>query len=76
MLMPIPIITDAPQQPAAQINSPVLPLFQEVQAYPEPGYGATTGSKLIGDDDNKLIAKVFFLETNKKVRIFITLGIA
>jgi hypothetical protein len=70
-LKPIPIIPNAPWQPATQTNPPVLPLFQEVQAYPEPGYGATTGSKLIGDDDNKLIAKVFcfgaFAEKNSEI---------
>jgi hypothetical protein len=58
-LKPIPIKTNEPWQPAAQINPPVLPLFQEVQAYPGQGYGATTGPNLVGDDDNESIANVF-----------------
>jgi hypothetical protein len=55
----IPIIPNAPQLPATQINPPVLPLFQEVQVNSGPGYGAITGPNLIGDNDNELIANVF-----------------
>jgi hypothetical protein len=61
-LKPIPIIPNAPRQPAAQINPLVLPLFHEVQAYPGPGYGTTTGPNLIGDDDNESIANDFCVE--------------
>jgi hypothetical protein len=58
-LKPIPTTPNAPRQPVTQINSLVLPLFQEVQAYPGPGYGATTGPNLIGDDDYESVASVF-----------------
>jgi hypothetical protein len=52
-LQPVPNIPTAPSQPVAQIEPPVLPLFNEGPVYPGPAYGATSGPNLIGSDDNE-----------------------
>jgi hypothetical protein len=56
---PVLSIPTAPSQPAAQIEPPVLPLFNEGQVYPGPAYGATSGPNLIGNDDDKSIVNIF-----------------
>jgi hypothetical protein len=58
-VLQVPIIPPAPPQPVAQVEPPVLPLFQEVPIYPGLAYGATPGPKLIGSDDNKSITNIF-----------------
>jgi hypothetical protein len=55
----VPIISSPAPQPAALLQHPVLPLFQEVPMYLGPTYGTTTGPNLIGYDDNELIANIF-----------------
>jgi hypothetical protein len=49
----------------------VLPLFQEVQAYPGPGYGHSTIPNLIRDIGNESIANVFcfgaFADKNSRI---------
>jgi hypothetical protein len=58
-LQPVPNIPTAPSQPAARIEPPVLPLFNEGPVYPGLAYGAMSGSNLIGNDDNKSIVNIF-----------------
>jgi hypothetical protein len=58
-MQPVPNIPTAPSQPAAQIEPPVLPLFNEGPVYPGLAYGAMTGQNLIVNDDKKSIANIF-----------------
>jgi hypothetical protein len=57
----VPIISAPTLQPTALLPPPVLPLFQEVPMYLGLTYGTTTGPNLIGNDDNKSIANIFFV---------------
>jgi hypothetical protein len=43
----------------AQVQPPVLPLFQEVPIHPGPAYGVMAGPNLIGDDEDESIANMF-----------------
>jgi hypothetical protein len=58
-LQPVPNIPTIPSQPMAQIEPPVLPLFNKGPVYPGPAYGAMSGPNLIGNDDNESIANIF-----------------
>jgi hypothetical protein len=55
----LPIIYSLAPQPAALLQPPVLPLFQEVPMYLGPAYGTTTDPNLIGYDDDKSNANIF-----------------
>jgi hypothetical protein len=50
-------VTSLPQQPIAQANLPILPLFNNVPPYSGPAYHATIGPNIIADDE--FIANVF-----------------
>jgi hypothetical protein len=50
-------VTSIPQQPIAQANLPILPLFNNVPPYPGLAYHATIGHNIIADDES--IANVF-----------------
>jgi hypothetical protein len=58
-LQPVLNIPTTPSQPAAQIEPPVLPLFNKGPVYTGPAYCATSGPNLIGTDDDKSIANIF-----------------
>jgi hypothetical protein len=47
-----PAVTSSPQQPIAQANPPILPLFNNVPPYPGPAYHATNGPNIIANDES------------------------
>ncbi len=52
-----PVVTALPHSPIAQVNPPILPLFNEAPPYPVPAYNAIIGPDIIADDES--IANVF-----------------
>ena len=63
---PLRALSQSPQQPAvatilrppiAQVNPPILPLFDEVRPYHGPAYNAKIGPNIIADDES--ITNVF-----------------
>ncbi len=52
-----PAVTSIPQQPIAQANPLIFPLFNDVPPYPGPAYHATLGSNIFTDDES--IANIF-----------------
>ena len=65
-MKPLRALSPSPQQPAlatilhspiAQVNSPILPLFNEAPPYHGPTYNTTIGPNIIADDES--IANVF-----------------
>ena len=47
-----PAVTSIPQQPIAQANPPILPLFNDVPPYPDLACHATNGPNIIADDES------------------------
>jgi hypothetical protein len=47
-----PTVTSILQQPIAQANPPILPLFNDVPPYPGPTYHTTIGPNIIADDES------------------------
>ncbi len=46
-VLQVPIIPPAPPQPVAQVEVPLLPLFQKVPIYPGLAYGTTPGPQFL-----------------------------
>jgi hypothetical protein len=46
-VLQVPIILPAPPQPVAQVEAPLLPLFQKVPIYPGLTYGMTPGPQFL-----------------------------
>jgi hypothetical protein len=69
-MKPLRALSPSPQQPAlatilhspiAQVNPPILPLFNEAPPYHGPAYNATIGPNIIADDES--ITNVFCFGT-------------
>ncbi len=52
-----PTLATIPSLSIAQVNPPILPLFNEVPPYQGPAYNATMGTDIIADDES--IANMF-----------------
>jgi len=52
-----PTVATIPSSPIAQVNPPILPLFNKVPPYPGPAYNAMMCPNIIADDES--IANVF-----------------